>query len=96
VKCPPSWLLLRSGAQVGEDIYVSGTLGDARLALDVFRGRLSVPQAVFEQARLRMEMPTPRLALGLALRGVATSAADISDGLLGELATHLKSQRRRC
>lgn len=88
---PAQLALLRSGAQVGDDIYVSGTLGDARLALEVFRGRLSVPQAVFEQARLRMEMPTPRLALGLALRGVATSAADISDGLLGDLQHILKA-----
>lgn len=88
---PAHLALLRSGAKVGDDIYVSGTLGDARLALEVFRGRLSVPQEVFEQARLRMEMPTPRLALGLALRGVATSAADISDGLLGDLQHILKA-----
>jgi thiamine-monophosphate kinase len=82
---PAHLALLRSGATVGDDIYVSGTLGDARLALEVFRGRLSVPQEVFEQARLRMERPTPRLALGQALRGLASAAADISDGLLGDL-----------
>ena len=82
---PAHLALLRSGAKVGDDIYVSGTLGDARLALEVFRGRLSVPQEVFEQARLRMERPTPRVALGQALRGVASAAADISDGLLGDL-----------
>jgi thiamine-monophosphate kinase len=50
-----------------------------------------VPQSVFEQARLRMEMPTPRLALGQALRGIATAAADISDGLLGDLQHILKA-----
>ena len=88
---PAHLALLRSGAKVGDDIYVSGNLGDARLALEVFRGHLSVPQAVFEQARLRMEMPTPRLALGQALRGIATSAADISDGLLGDLQHILKA-----
>ena len=77
--------LLRSGAQVGDDIYVSGTLGDARLALEAFRGRLSLPDAVFEHCRQRMEQPTPRVALGQALRGIATAAADISDGLLGDL-----------
>ena len=83
--------LLRNGAQVGDDIYVSGTLGDARLALEVFRGHLEVPSAVFDAARLRMEMPTPRIALGLALRGLATSAADISDGFLGDLQHILKA-----
>ena len=82
---PPGQALLRSGAQVGDELYVSGTLGDARLALEVFRGTLSLPEAVFNQARARLEMPTPRVALGLALRGVATAAADISDGLLGDL-----------
>lgn len=88
---PTSQALLRSGAQVGDDIYVSGNLGDARLALEVFRGALQVPSAVFEQARLRMEQPTPRVALGLALRGIAHAAADISDGLLGDLKHILKA-----
>ena len=88
---PAHLALLRSGAQVGDDVYVSGHLGDARLALEVFRGRLTIPQNVFEQARLRMEMPTPRLALGQALRGIATAAADISDGLLGDLQHILKA-----
>ncbi|MFY9128845.1 MAG: thiamine-phosphate kinase [Limnohabitans sp.] len=88
---PTSQALLRSGAQVGDDIYVSGNLGDARLALEVFRGALQVPAAVFEHARLRMEQPTPRVALGLALRGIAHSAADISDGLLGDLKHILKA-----
>jgi thiamine-monophosphate kinase len=82
---PAGQALLRSGARAGEDIYVSGTLGDARLALEVFRGRLSLPAEVFEAARNRLEQPTPRVALGLALRGIATSAVDVSDGLLGDL-----------
>ena len=85
-----SQALLRSGAQAGDDLYVSGTLGDARLALEVLRGTLSVPSAVFEAARLRMEQPTPRVALGLALRGIATAAIDVSDGLLGDLGHILK------
>ena len=80
-----SQALLRSGAQVGDDIYVSGTLGDARLALEVFRGNLQVPTAVLEHARRRMEQPSPRVALGQALRGLATSAMDVSDGFLGDL-----------
>jgi thiamine-monophosphate kinase len=86
-----SQALLRSGAQVGDDIYVSGSLGDARLALEQFRGRHSLPAAVFDHARLRMEAPTPRVALGQALRGVATAAIDISDGLLGDLGHVLKA-----
>ncbi|MGH8820293.1 MAG: thiamine-phosphate kinase [Rhodoferax sp.] len=77
--------LLRSGARAGDDLYVSGTLGDARLALEVFRGSLALPATVFEQARARMEQPTPRVALGLALRGIAHAAVDVSDGLLGDL-----------
>ena len=85
-----SQALLRSGAQAGDDLYVSGTLGDARLALEVFRGTLSVPAPLFEAARLRMEQPTPRVALGLALRGIATAAIDVSDGLLGDLGHILK------
>jgi thiamine-monophosphate kinase len=88
---PPGQALLRSGAQVGDDLYVSGTLGDARLALEAFRGTLSLPEAVFAQARTRLERPTPRVALGLALRGVATAAADVSDGLLGDLGHILRA-----
>jgi thiamine-monophosphate kinase len=82
---PPGQALLRSGARVGDDLYVSGTLGDARMALEVFRGTLSLPEAAFALARQRLERPTPRVALGLALRGVASAAADVSDGLLGDL-----------
>ena len=85
-----SQALLRSGAQAGDDLYVSGSVGDARLALEVFRGTVSVPAPVFDAARLRLEQPTPRVALGLALRGIATSAIDISDGLLGDLGHLLK------
>lgn len=88
---PPGAALLRSGARVGDDLYVSGTLGDARLALEVFRGTVSVPAAVFDAARERMEQPTPRVALGLALRGVASAAIDISDGLLGDLGHVLRA-----
>jgi thiamine-monophosphate kinase len=82
---PQGEALLRSGARAGDDIYVSGTLGDARLALEVFRGTASVSPRVFEAARARMEQPTPRVALGQALRHIASCAIDISDGLLGDL-----------
>ena len=82
---PPGDALLRQHAQVGDDIYVSGTVGDARLALEVFRGTVSLEMAHFEAARQRLERPTPRVALGMALRGVANAAIDLSDGLLGDL-----------
>jgi len=82
---PPGDALLRQHAQVGDDIYISGTVGDARLALEFFKGTVSLEATYFEAARLRMDRPTPRVELGLALRGVANAAIDISDGLLGDL-----------
>jgi thiamine-monophosphate kinase len=88
---PTGAALLRSGARVGDDIWVSGSLGDARLALEVFRGTLALPPALFELARARMETPTPRVALGQALRGIATAAIDLSDGLSGDLGHILRA-----
>jgi thiamine-monophosphate kinase len=88
---PQGQAILRKTAQAGDDVYVSGHLGDARLALEVFRGKLSVPQAVFEVARARMEKPTPRVAFGASLRGIASAMADVSDGLLGDLGHILKA-----
>lgn len=82
---PPGSALLRSGARPGDDLYASGTLGDARLALEVFRGKVALDEASFQHVRGAMELPTPRLVLGQSLRGIATSAIDISDGLLGDL-----------
>ena len=87
---PTGQALLRSGARAGDDLYASGTLGDARAALEVFRGTLALPGPAFESVRLVMETPQPRVALGQALRGVATSAIDVSDGLLGDLAHILR------
>ena len=82
---PAGGALLRSGARPGDELWVSGTVGDARLALEVFRGRQMLEGAAFERVRTAMEQPQPRVALGLALRGIATSAIDVSDGLLGDL-----------
>ena len=90
---PKGQALLRHGAQPGDDVYVSGTLGDARLALETFRGQVSLPETVLASCRIRMEQPTPRVALGMALRGIASAAADISDGLLGDLG-HILEQSR--
>ncbi len=82
---PAGAALLRSGAQPGDDIWVSGQLGDARLALEVFRGQLALDAAAFESVRRAMEQPQPRVALGMGLRGLASSAIDLSDGLVGDL-----------
>jgi thiamine-monophosphate kinase len=90
---PPGDALLRQHAQAGDDIYVSGTVGDARLALEVFRGTWGLEAEHFETARMRMEQPTPRVALGQALRGVANAAIDISDGLVGDLGHILKRSK---
>lgn len=82
---PAGQALLRSGARAGDEIWVSGNLGDARLALEAMLGRVQLPAELLQQARQRLEAPTPRVALGLALRGIASSALDVSDGLLGDL-----------
>ena len=88
---PAGQALLRSGARADDDIYVSGTLGDARLALQALQGHITLPAEVLTIARQRLERPTPRVALGLLLGGVASSAMDVSDGLLGDLSHILKA-----
>lgn len=82
---PAGQALLRSGAKPDDDIWVSGTLGDARIALDALLRQHALPAPVLAQARQRLEQPTPRVALGMALRGIASSCLDVSDGLLGDL-----------
>jgi thiamine-monophosphate kinase len=74
-------VLRRDGAQLGDDIWVTGTLGDAAGALAPWRAG----QAVEPHLRARLDRPTPRIATGLALAGIASAAIDISDGLLADL-----------
>jgi len=83
----PGCALRRAGAQLGDDIWISGTLGDARLALAGYRGELTLAAEALAQASGRMHAPTPRVALGveLAEAGLAHAAIDISDGLVGDL-----------
>lgn len=78
---PTDKALRRSGANVGDSIYVTGTLGDAGFALQCLNNTLPVARELL----LRLTRPTPRVAAGLRLRNFASSAMDISDGLLLDL-----------
>lgn len=91
---PIGQALRRDGAKAGDDIWVSGTLGDAALALAILQNRYSIDknwQGVnLEENELQkwlpsLHRPQPRAALGLTLRGIASSCIDISDGLLADL-----------
>jgi thiamine-monophosphate kinase len=88
---PPGQALRRAGARAGDELWVSGRLGDARLALEAFRGQAALRGEAFEDVRRAMERPQPRVALGLALRGVASAAIDLSDGLVGDLGHVLRA-----
>ena len=87
---PTGKALRRNQAQVGDDIWVSGTLGDARLALSAMQSKLTLEATALNQAAQHLHRPTPRNALGLALRDIAHAAIDVSDGLLGDLQHVLK------
>lgn len=91
----PGHALRRDAAQAGDDIWISGTLGDARLALAGYWKELALLDEDHAQAAQRMHMPTPRVALGLALaaRPIARAALDISDGLVGDLGHILAASR---
>lgn len=87
---PAAQALRRSAATAGDDIWVSGSLGDARLALAVCNRELTLDAGAFASAAVRLDQPAPRVALGTALRGIAHAAVDISDGLIGDLGHILK------
>ena len=83
---PTGQALRRNGAQPGDAIFVSGTIGDAGLGLICRRGGKQVLERQHREYLLeRHQLPEPRLALGLALRGLASAALDISDGLIADL-----------
>ena len=82
---PNGKAIRRSGAKPHEDIWVSGTVGDARLALAALRHEISLGADDLKQVEHRMHQPTPRVELGIHLRDLASAALDVSDGLLGDL-----------
>ncbi len=82
---PRGTALRRDGARPGDDIWVSGVLGDAALALAALERRIRLAPAELDWCSARLHRPQPRVALGVALRRVARSAIDVSDGLLADL-----------
>ena len=88
---PTGQAIKRSGAQVGDDIWVSGQLGSAALGLAHLQGKTHVPEDTLPACLNTLHTPAPRAALGLALRSIATSCIDVSDGLLADLGHILKA-----
>lgn len=82
---PRGKALRRSGAQVGDDVWVSGKLGRAAMGLAHLQGRIELPEDARLACLAALHQPQPRVELGLSLRGIANSAIDISDGLLADL-----------
>lgn len=91
---PKGKAIKRSGALDGDDIWVSGTVGDARLNLAALRHEITLTTADVQSIQSRMHQPIPRVHLGIALREIATAALDISDGLLGDL-KHILEQSKK-
>lgn len=88
---PCGQALLRRGARPGDDLWVSGTPGLAALGLAHLRGECRLAGDLLDAALGRLHTPQPRLALGIALRGVASACIDISDGLLADLGHLLRA-----
>lgn len=90
---PQGSRLTRSGAEIGDDIYVSNTLGDAALALAIMQDRVKTPadESLLDSLRRSLERPEPQCELGVALLDIANACIDLSDGLVGDLA-HIASQ----
>jgi thiamine-monophosphate kinase len=93
---PRGLALTRSGAIPGDDLWVSGTPGDAGAGLAILQSRLAADGAVREELLRRFLLPEPRISLGLALRGIASACIDISDGLAGDLEKLCRSSGVGC
>lgn len=90
---PAGQALLRSGARVGDDVWVSGQPGRAALGLVHLQGRHDLDEALRNECLAALHRPQPRVALGLALHGLANSAIDVSDGLLADLGHILEESK---
>lgn len=92
---PPGYALRRAGAQVGDLIYVTGTIGDAALGLALRQRQKTEHLAPADRVYLleRLERPQPRIAVGISLRGIASAAIDLSDGLVSDLGHILKASK---
>ncbi len=88
---PINKALTRAGAKAGDDLWLSGELGNAALGLQQLQGKQSLPEPYVHQALADLHTPQPRCALGLALRDIASSCIDLSDGLLADLGHILKA-----
>jgi len=88
---PTGKAIKRSGAKVNDDVWVSGTLGSAALGLAHLLGKTNISANELPVFLDALNAPTPRVALGLALRGIANSCIDVSDGLMADLGHILKA-----
>ena len=79
---PSDRILTRSGAKIGDQLYVSGTIGDATLGLMVYRNQIS---GTYAHLRNRYDIPIPRVSLGIEIANIASACIDISDGLLQDI-----------
>jgi thiamine-monophosphate kinase len=88
---PAGLALLRSGAAPGDLVYVSGSIGDAGLALSALKGEAKLEPEDYQCLVMRLHKPTPRVLLGTELRGLASSCIDVSDGLIADLSHILEA-----
>jgi thiamine-monophosphate kinase len=90
---PAGYALRRDAAQAGDDVWLSGSTGDAALGLAHLEGAIALAPDAAAACVARLEQPAPRVALGQRLRGVAAAAIDVSDGLLADLGHVLERSR---
>ena len=90
---PPGLALRRSGAHIGDEVWVSGTPGRAARGLAHLQGKLVLQTPQLSECLAALHRPQPRVALGLGLRNLATAAIDVSDGLLADLG-HILEQSK--